>query len=252
MGTGNDGILEDRGMVRRRAADACRDDRCDAGASAIARTSIAGRRRRAAVAAGGAFASRTASGRPRRRQAGARPSAERLRPMPPLPQARALKRELVRCAAISPARAAPAPRPTRRCARRRNRSRWSPPTASPIRARSPCRRSLRYVPGVFADAYGPDSRGDYPRIRGQDPNIYLDGTRMVNTFTVQRMAARSLHAGAHRGAARPVIGALWRYLDGRAAEPDLEAPAGRSLRTKSACSMAASTASRCRSTRPAS
>ena len=23
--------------------------------------------------------------------------------------------------------------------------------------------SLRYVPGVFADAYGPDSRGDYPR-----------------------------------------------------------------------------------------
>jgi iron complex outermembrane recepter protein len=43
--------------------------------------------------------------------------------------------------------------------------------------------ALRYVPGVFADAYGPDSRGDYPRVRGQDPNIYLDGTRMVNTFT---------------------------------------------------------------------
>jgi iron complex outermembrane receptor protein len=43
--------------------------------------------------------------------------------------------------------------------------------------------TLRYVPGVFADAYGPDSRGDYPRIRGQDPNIYLDGTRVVNTFT---------------------------------------------------------------------
>ncbi|MBR0709451.1 TonB-dependent siderophore receptor [Bradyrhizobium liaoningense] len=42
--------------------------------------------------------------------------------------------------------------------------------------------ALRYVPGVFADAYGADSRGDYPRIRGQDPNIYLDGTRMVNTF----------------------------------------------------------------------
>jgi iron complex outermembrane receptor protein len=41
--------------------------------------------------------------------------------------------------------------------------------------------ALRYVPGVFADAYGADSRGDYPRIRGQDPNIYLDGTRMVNT-----------------------------------------------------------------------
>src|SRR5690349_3885964 len=42
--------------------------------------------------------------------------------------------------------------------------------------------ALRYVPGVFADAYGLDSRGDYPRIRGQDPNIYLDGTRVVNTF----------------------------------------------------------------------
>ena len=42
--------------------------------------------------------------------------------------------------------------------------------------------TLRYVPGVFADAYGPDSRGDYPRIRGQDPNIYLDGTRVVNTW----------------------------------------------------------------------
>ncbi|MEH2475276.1 iron complex outermembrane receptor protein [Nitrobacteraceae bacterium AZCC 2161] len=42
--------------------------------------------------------------------------------------------------------------------------------------------SLRYVPGVFADAYGVDARGDYPRIRGQDPNIYLDGTRVVNTY----------------------------------------------------------------------
>src|SRR5882757_1281051 len=42
--------------------------------------------------------------------------------------------------------------------------------------------ALRYVPGVFADAYGPDSRGDYPRFRGQDPNIYLDGTRVVNTY----------------------------------------------------------------------
>ena len=42
--------------------------------------------------------------------------------------------------------------------------------------------TLRYVPGVFADAYGQDSRGDYPRFRGQDPNIYLDGTRVVNTY----------------------------------------------------------------------
>jgi iron complex outermembrane recepter protein len=42
--------------------------------------------------------------------------------------------------------------------------------------------ALRYVPGVFADAFGADSRGDYPRIRGQDPNIYLDGTRVANSF----------------------------------------------------------------------
>ena len=42
--------------------------------------------------------------------------------------------------------------------------------------------SVRYVPGVFADAYGLDSRGDYPRIRGQDPNVFLDGTRVVNSW----------------------------------------------------------------------
>lgn len=42
--------------------------------------------------------------------------------------------------------------------------------------------SLRYVPGAFADAYGPDTRGDYPRVRGSDPNIYLDGTQAVNSW----------------------------------------------------------------------
>lgn len=42
--------------------------------------------------------------------------------------------------------------------------------------------SLRYVPGAFADAYGPDSRGDYPRVRGSDPNIYLDGTQAINAW----------------------------------------------------------------------
>lgn len=42
--------------------------------------------------------------------------------------------------------------------------------------------AIRYVPGVLADPYGMDSRGDYPRVRGQDPNIFLDGTRVVNTF----------------------------------------------------------------------
>jgi iron complex outermembrane receptor protein len=40
--------------------------------------------------------------------------------------------------------------------------------------------TLRYVPGVFADAYGFDTRGDYPKIRGQDPAIFLDGTRAIN------------------------------------------------------------------------
>src|SRR3954465_2156521 len=47
---------------------------------------------------------------------------------------------------------------------------------------TPAQDALPYLPGVSADAYGADSRGDYPRIRGQDPNIYLDGTRVVNTW----------------------------------------------------------------------
>src|SRR6266702_6983488 len=33
--------------------------------------------------------------------------------------------------------------------------------------------SLRYVPGVFADAYGSDSRGDYPRIGALHINVLL-------------------------------------------------------------------------------
>lgn len=40
--------------------------------------------------------------------------------------------------------------------------------------------SLRYTPGVTADPYGPDSRGDFSLIRGVDPTVYLDGTRFVN------------------------------------------------------------------------
>src|SRR6266540_3261545 len=60
MRTGNECMLEDRGMARRRAADANRDDRCDAGASAIVRAGIAGSRRRPALAsAGRALAPRT-------------------------------------------------------------------------------------------------------------------------------------------------------------------------------------------------
>jgi iron complex outermembrane receptor protein len=42
--------------------------------------------------------------------------------------------------------------------------------------------SLRYVPGVFAEPGGVDSRADYPKMRGQDPNIYLDGTRVSNNM----------------------------------------------------------------------
>jgi iron complex outermembrane receptor protein len=40
--------------------------------------------------------------------------------------------------------------------------------------------ALRYTPGVYADAYGPDTRGDGERIRGTDPVIYLDGMRLLN------------------------------------------------------------------------
>ena len=39
-------------------------------------------------------------------------------------------------------------------------------------------QSFRYVPGVFADAYGPDLRVDSIRVRGSDPDIYLDGMRI--------------------------------------------------------------------------
>jgi iron complex outermembrane receptor protein len=42
--------------------------------------------------------------------------------------------------------------------------------------------ALRYVPGANADAYGPDTRGDYPRVRGSDPNIFIDGMRSIDTY----------------------------------------------------------------------
>ncbi|WP_249225590.1 TonB-dependent siderophore receptor [Tardiphaga alba] len=38
--------------------------------------------------------------------------------------------------------------------------------------------TLRYVPGVFAEPGGVDTRNDYMTIRGQSPNVYLDGTRV--------------------------------------------------------------------------
>lgn len=48
--------------------------------------------------------------------------------------------------------------------------------------------ALRYVPGVMADAYGPDSRVDSFKIRGSEPNTYLDGMRTTNSwFNYQRL-----------------------------------------------------------------
>lgn len=40
--------------------------------------------------------------------------------------------------------------------------------------------ALRYVPGVYADAYGPDTRGDGQLVRGTSPVTYLDGLRVNN------------------------------------------------------------------------
>jgi iron complex outermembrane receptor protein len=45
---------------------------------------------------------------------------------------------------------------------------------------SSVQETLRYVPGVFAEPGGVDSRNDYFTVRGQNPNVYLDGTRVNN------------------------------------------------------------------------
>ncbi|MFJ7440051.1 TonB-dependent siderophore receptor [Methylorubrum thiocyanatum] len=42
--------------------------------------------------------------------------------------------------------------------------------------------ALRYTAGVASDGYGFSTRGDYPRIRGSDPDVYLDGLRLVDVF----------------------------------------------------------------------
>ena len=88
--------------------------------------------------------------------------------------------------------------------------------------------SLRYVPGVFADAYGPDSRGDYPthsrpgsqhlsrrHPRGEHVAVRTNGS--PDPFTLERIEVLR----------HPGIGAVWRHLDGRPLEPGLEASAGR-------------------------
>ena len=49
-------------------------------------------------------------------------------------------------------------------------------------------QAFRYVPGVMADAYGPDSRVDSLKVRGSEPDIYLDGMRTTNSwFNYQRV-----------------------------------------------------------------
>ncbi len=40
--------------------------------------------------------------------------------------------------------------------------------------------ALRYVPGTYADAYGPDTRSDGELVRGTTPVTYLDGLRLLN------------------------------------------------------------------------
>jgi iron complex outermembrane receptor protein len=47
---------------------------------------------------------------------------------------------------------------------------------------STVQEAFRYVPGVNADAYGPDSRVDSVMIRGMQPDIYLDGMRITNSW----------------------------------------------------------------------
>jgi iron complex outermembrane receptor protein len=42
--------------------------------------------------------------------------------------------------------------------------------------------ALRYTAGVASDGYGFSTRGDYPRLRGSDPDVYLDGLRLVDVF----------------------------------------------------------------------
>jgi iron complex outermembrane receptor protein len=42
--------------------------------------------------------------------------------------------------------------------------------------------ALRYIPGVTADPYGPDSRNDAVLVRGASPEWYLDGMRVINSW----------------------------------------------------------------------
>jgi iron complex outermembrane receptor protein len=68
--------------------------------------------------------------------------------------------------------------------------------------------AFRYVPGVNADAYGPDSRVDSIMIRGMNPDIYLDGMRITNSWwNYQRVEPYALErAEALRGPSSTLYG----------------------------------------------
>jgi iron complex outermembrane receptor protein len=68
--------------------------------------------------------------------------------------------------------------------------------------------AFRYVPGVMADAYGPDSRVDSLKIRGSEPDTYLDGMRTTNSwFNYQRIDPYALErAEVLRGPASVLYG----------------------------------------------
>ena len=86
--------------------------------------------------------------------------------------------------------------------------------------------SVRYVPGVYADAYGPDSRGEGIRIRGQDPNFYLDGMRTNSSASYNEWRPDPYTLERDRGAARSLIHGLRRHFGGRPSEHGFEASPG--------------------------
>jgi iron complex outermembrane receptor protein len=70
-------------------------------------------------------------------------------------------------------------------------------------------QAFRYVPGVVADPYGPDSRVDSPTVRAIEVDTYLDGMRTTNSwFNYQRVDPYTLErAEVLRGPASVLYGA---------------------------------------------
>jgi iron complex outermembrane receptor protein len=88
--------------------------------------------------------------------------------------------------------------------------------------------AFRYVPGVNAEPYGPDSRTDGPTVRGIDADSYLDGMRTTNSwFNYQRIDPYTLErAEVLRGPASVLYGAasvggLFNMVSKRPQEQDL-------------------------------